>query len=927
MGGAIGAAAGSALAGGGNLTGSMMASTFLLAGSQALGILTAPGPIRGTAAELAYPPGEAADVIPWMCGTVEIVPHFVTYFGYQTKGVPNDVAKKEMAISAAVQGGAGFVAGGGTPLSAPPSAIYLMLLGSILGATTAGLGQLRTFSYRHYLGFFYEICHGRIDGISAIKVDERLSYAGTDSNAGSTILVDDPQAWGGDHVDGGTYWLVDIIPGDFWPTQLPNAHLVEMLGANVPSYSGKAGIVIHAPTASFPESGYFAANPGAAPALRPIKLRAHRYINLLGVPDYKKVNVSGVMADANPAEAVYEWYTSSAVGAKKIPSSKFDLDSFRLGAQTHHEKNCGVSLQFNTPTDVDSAHTTLTSIAGAIVYGALRTPGSIRYKVIQKDYSFASLRVYRRGPDGSDPNLYNVISVDGISHGAWARTANNYTFRHKDRDNNFIETARNTPETANYMMQGRVRSVDQNLEGVSNGEQAAFTGTREMRAGSYPNDPITLVVNRTGYDEEPGNVIKYIDNVLNFTKILRISEVQAGTQFTSEIRLICIEDQYGVGASAYNAPADSGFVDPVGTAVATVHSKVIEAPYFVTRDDDPRLLVFAGKPSGSQLNFDTYVSTDGGTTYLQEGSRTDFAITGTITESIARLTDPVLTELTFTPTNSFDATRLASATPEEIAAGQNILYFEDTGEFMAVETITNNGDGTYTLGNIWRAVHPFDSVPSPHNAGSRVWFITYGNAITGSEYADGTATKTKILPRTVSAVLALADATAINLTTDDRAISPNPVRNVEINGDYLLEEIGGVADLEVTWNETNRLTEGLVVDQQATGVTPEDDTTYTVRFYATESGSVLLHTESGLTSGIATLTTTEEAASGNYLGHLSASYRVEIDVVRDGLTSTPYIREVNRETVVGSGGYTIPMVTYSGSGEVEVSGSGSFNIP
>ena len=208
----------------------------------------------------------------------------------------------------------------------------------------------------------------------------------------------------------------------------------------------------------------------------------------------------------------------------------------------------------------------------------------------------------------------------------------------------------------------------------------------------------------------------------------------------------------------------AGFTDPVGTAVAATHSKVIEAPYALSRDDDARLLVFAGKPSGSQINFDTYVSTDAGVTYIQEGSRTDFAITGLITESIARLTDPVLTELTFTPTNSFDATRLQSATEAQIAGGANILYFEDTGEFMAVETRTNNGDGTYTLENIWRAVHPFDSVPAPHSAGARVWFFTYGRLVTATEYPDTTATRTKITPRTVSAVLALEDATASLLT-------------------------------------------------------------------------------------------------------------------------------------------------------------------
>jgi hypothetical protein len=262
------------------------------------------------------------------------------------------------------------------------------------------------------------------------------------------------------------------------------------------------------------------------------------------------------------------------------------------------------------------------------------------------------------------------------------------------------------------------------------------------------------------------------------------------------------------------------------------------------------------------------------------------------------LTDAVLAELTFTPTNSFDATRLESMTPAQIASGENILYFEDTGEFMAVETITDNGDGTYTLENVWRAVHPFDSVPAPHSAGGRVWFFTYGRLVTSTEYADPTATRTKILPRTVSNVLALGAATSINLTTVGRAIRPNPVRGVEINGDYLTTQIDELDDLAVVWIETNRLSEGAVVKQTDTGVEPEATTTYTIKFFQTEVGISLLRTESGIVASTgtqtATMTVAEEEASPNYLGHLAESYRVEIQALRGGEISTTYIRDVAR---------------------------------
>ena len=140
-------------------------------------------------------------------------------------------------------------------------------------------------------------------------------------------------------------------------------------------------------------------------------------------------------------------------------------------------------------------------------------------------------------------------------------------------------------------------------------------------------------------------------------------------------------------------------------------------------------MVFAAKPNNAQIKYDAHVSTDVGVSYLEEAPDADYAVTGTITEAVDRLTATKLTSLTFTPTNSFDATRLESATTTEIAAGTNLIYWEDTGEWGAVEDVTNNGDGTYTLENVWRAVGGFDSVPAPHAVTQTVWFFTYGKGL------------------------------------------------------------------------------------------------------------------------------------------------------------------------------------------------------
>ncbi|HTG95683.1 MAG TPA: phage tail protein [Pyrinomonadaceae bacterium] len=552
-GGALGRAAGSAL-NRGPTNSSVLSSTLLLAGSQALGILLEPtGVKRATFNDFSVSPGEASDTVSYIAGTVETVPHLISYFDFHSKKVKNDVSVAQMLISAGLDGLAGYVAGGGTFGLAPdpPTAFIGLAEGAVLGAIVAGLGQLRTASYRYYCGFLYGICHGVIDSIEAVKVDERIVSFG--APAGNQFLIDDPQAWGGDHVDGGVYALAKAIPGHFWPTQGIDPYIAAQLGANTSSWSGKALFLVYG-FSGYPESGYFAATPQGAPAVRPIKLRVRRLPNNLGVSAYHDIN-----GDANIAECCYEWLTSPTFGVKKLPLSKIDLASFQLGAQTHFDRGLGISIEMNADTDVETALDKFTALGDSIIYYSFNS-GMIRYKVIERDYSFGSLPVFRRGPDGSSPELYNVIKVDGFTPGTWASTANDFSFDYVDRDNNYLKATRYVQDTANKMLTGRTRSLSQSLDGVSNGVSAALVGTRELRAGSYPRPPFSLTVNRDGYTLEPGSVIKYIDNVDNFVKVLRVAEVQAlATDETTQIQLNCTEDQYGVGAAAFEPYVAPGF--------------------------------------------------------------------------------------------------------------------------------------------------------------------------------------------------------------------------------------------------------------------------------------------------------------------------------------------------------------------------------
>lgn len=644
-GGALGRASGSAL-NRGPTQGSVMASTFLLAGSQALGILLEPtGVKRATFNDFSVSPGEASDTVSYIAGTVETVPHLISYFDFHSKKVKNDVQIAQMLISAGLDGLAGYVAGGGTFGLAPdpPTAYVGLAEGAVLGAIVAGLGQLRTASYRYYCGFLYGVCHGPIDSIEAVKVDERIVSFG--APAGNQFLIDDPQAWGGDHVDGGVYALCKATTGNFWPTQNIDPYIASQLGANTSSWSGKALFLMYGFT-GYPESGYFAATPSGAPAVRPIKLRVRRLPDNLGVTAYHDIN-----GDANLAECCFEWLTSPTFGVKKLPLSKIDLASFQLAAQTLHTRGLGISLEMNADVDVETALDKFSALGDLIIYGSFNS-GTIRCKVIERDYVFASLPVFRRGPDGSSPELYNVIKVDGFTPGTWASTANDYTFDYIDRDNNYLKATRYVQDVANKMLTSRTRSLSQSLEGVSNGATAALVGTRELRAGSYPRPPISLSVNRDGYALEPGSVIRYIDNVDNFTKVLRVAEVQAlATDSSAVIGLNCTEDQYGVGARAF-AP----YVAPGFTLTLHLHFEV-EDSLSALGDAFNKFVVAAGSTAfADSLNLSDAIS-------ISLGSPSSISAS----DSINNLADSVIVL-----TDNFDPTTISGIT-EWVSGDQSSL--------------------------------------------------------------------------------------------------------------------------------------------------------------------------------------------------------------------------------------------------------------
>lgn len=103
-----------------------------------------------------------------------------------------------------------------------------------------GSSKKVTVGYKYYAGEHMVLCHGPIDKVSEIYVDNRLAWEG--ESEGGQIEVDAAGLFGGQSREGGVSGLVDIEMGA--PDQNKNSYLQSILGDAIPAFRGVVSAVL-----------------------------------------------------------------------------------------------------------------------------------------------------------------------------------------------------------------------------------------------------------------------------------------------------------------------------------------------------------------------------------------------------------------------------------------------------------------------------------------------------------------------------------------------------------------------------------------------------------------------------------------------------------------------------------------------------------
>lgn len=701
-------------------------------------------------------------------------------------------------------------------------------------------------AYKYYLGMQMALCHGPIDSILGITVGDKGGYA---SDWGSLVTIttnaDGSKRWsflatdlfGGDEREGGISGLVDIFLGS--TTQNASGYLASKFGGTAPAYRGICYAVLN--------QLYL----GTSNYIKNWAWIVQRCPNGLGLTSNRHL-ITGADGrfDANPACVMYEVLTNTTWGLG-IPAARMDTATLQAVGNTLYTEGTGVSIVLDGEISADQFLSELCRHVDMVIYTE-PTTGLWTAKLIRADYSVGALTEY---------TIDDILEVPEHARGSWSETVNEVKVEFVDRSNDFQIRLAQAQETANYATQSQKASSTQAFHGLSSAAVANRVAMRVLKGASYPLMKVRLKLKRKAWSLRPGQVFKLTYSPLGITgMVVRVTNIQDGRLDDGAMTVDVAEDIFSVANTAYAPPSGTGWTDPSNAAAQAVTAQtMIELPYHYA-GDSLFALAMATRADGVSLDAELW-SNEGPAFpgFYKSNTMPVFTPSGTLSASYGAYTAAKdLTGFTLA-VGSRDVATMPSTDSGGVLRGELMALIGGT-EIVSCQTVTDNGNGTYTISGVLRGV--LDTVPVDHASGERVWFFSVGSAtLRPDAYGADLTVNAKVLPHTPKNTLAIGSATQMSITTASRSRKPYPPGNVSINSTaYPGMLTTTVGDAVLTWAHRHRVTQtaaAAMLPQDSASVSGGQEGTYTVEVYV---GGVLTQTFSALTGTSQTYTSAQRVA-------------------------------------------------------------------
>lgn len=693
-----------------------------------------------------------------------------------------------------------------------------------------------TVGYKYYLGMHMVLCHGPVDAVTAIDVDDRRAWTGSSTGGSITVAAED--LFGGTGREGGISGTVDIMLGG--PTQPRNSYLQSKLGTDIPAFRGVLSVVLR--------QVYVGINPY-------LKNWAfwvtRRNIRLDGQPQWYPSKVA-IGNDMNAAHIIRECLTDTSWGMG-YPEADIDNTSFTSAADTLYSEGMGISILWDRSAPLNDFISEVLKHVDASLF-VDRGTGKFVLKLIRGGYNVNTLLELNEG---------NVSKITDFKRNTVGELVNSVTVQFWDADTG-KDNSVTVQDISLVAQQGATVGTTIQFPGFTTGLNATKAASRSLKSLSTPLASCTIYANRAAASLNVGDVFKFSWPNYGVTSlIMRVTNVELGALDNNEVRITAVEDVFGSSNAIYAPPPPSAWSSPVSAPAQCPYQVLVEAPYWEVfqrmGESSARALpttatyaIIAGvAPSSDAMNAKLYTDPAGSGNWIEAGT------------------------LDFCPTAVIDADTGYNDTTWAISGALGISlvrlgsYAVIDNEFVIVTALSSTSI-TVQRGTL-------DTVPVKHSAGARLFFIEDYNETDGVEYALNETAWLRLTPTTGLGTLPVSSAITASRSFTGRQARPYPPQRVRLNTLAYPNSIPGDADLTVSWAHRDRLQQTVsLVGTEATSIGPEAGTTYTVRVRT--KGGTTLNTKTGVTGLTATFTLAELGA--NY-GEL----RVELWSVRDTLTS------------------------------------------
>lgn len=693
-----------------------------------------------------------------------------------------------------------------------------------------------TVGYKYYLGLHMVLCHGPIDKLVRIDVDEKIAWIG--NNTGTSFTIDQPELFGGEQREGGITGDIDVLMGG--SAQTKNFYLQERLGPLIPAYRGVMSMVL--------KQVYIGLNP----YLKRWAFWGERiHVRQNGIRQWYNA-AAAIGNDMNPAHIIRECLTDPDWG---MGYAEADIDdvSFMAAADQLVTEEMGMSLLWDKSLVIqDFIELVLKHIDGSLYVD--RNTGLFTLKLARGGYDIGSLLTldedniqkitnFKRNTVGELVNSVTVIYWDGV-------TGNKNSVTVQD-----IALAAQQQATIGTTKQ---------FPGFTNGTLASRVASRSLKALSVPLASATIYADRAAANLNIGDVFKLSWAQYGLVQtVMRVANIELGSLDSNLVKISCVEDVFAISDAVYAAPPPTEWTPPNNSPAPCPYHSVIEAPYWEVvqrlgetqaqaRDLTAGYVVATGvRPTNDASNAKLF--TDPTDSLYEEVGTVDFCPTAVNVGAIG-YTETVIP--------------LASAIDIDIV--ELNTYAVWGSEIVRIDAVSASSM-TVARGCL-------DTVPRLHANGDRIFFSDAFYETDTIEYVDGEIARIKLLPSTGLGTLAIGSAVEQTVTVDARLSRPYPPARLEFGNRYYKDTVRGDQNLVVSWRHRDRLqqTATLIGSAVDSNIGPEATTTYTIEL-RTQGGSLISST-TGLT-GI-THTFTLAAMGANY-GRL----RLLLWSVRGGLDS------------------------------------------